>query len=80
MATSGDPTTSGGGPNAIQLYVNPSAKAPAPNKSGAFTQSGCIQDVAGRALTGDFMADDSMTVEMCSSFCSGKGFKMFGLE
>jgi hypothetical protein len=80
MPCPGEPGTLCGGPNAIQLYTNPSVSAPVIKQVGGFRQAGCIQEVNGRALNETMTAGDDMTVEKCSTFCSGGGFKMFGLE
>ena len=80
MPCSGDSTSLCGGPNATQLYSNPSATPAAAKQINGFSQAGCIQEVNGRALNGTMTAGDDMTVEKCSTFCSGGGFKMFGLE
>ncbi|KAK3898928.1 WSC domain-containing protein [Staphylotrichum tortipilum] len=46
----------------------------------AFTRSGCFTDTdaGNRALSGDFLGDDSMTVEVCAEYCST--YQFFGIE
>jgi hypothetical protein len=95
MACGGDASLTCGGPNAIQLFYNPSVVAPAPSSASpsvappaptapasinGLANRGCIQEVQGRALTGDSKASDDMTLEQCGAYCTGKGFSMFGVE
>ncbi|WWC57722.1 uncharacterized protein I303_100256 [Kwoniella dejecticola CBS 10117] len=75
----GDASTTCGGPDALQIYVNPSL-APKTVASNGFSQAGCIQEVSGRALTGASTTDPAMTVAMCTAFCASGGFTMAGVE
>ncbi|WVQ94260.1 hypothetical protein IAU59_001339 [Kwoniella sp. CBS 9459] len=77
MACNGDSSTTCGGPNGLQLYVN---SALAPSNSNGFSQGNCIQEVAGRALTGASITGSDMTVDKCTSYCSAQGFTIAGLE
>lgn len=79
MGCSGDSTSLCGGPNAIQLYENPSL-APAATSLGGFGAKGCVQEVAGRALNGTSTSATDMTVDKCVSFCKDAGFTMAGVE
>ncbi|WWC85442.1 uncharacterized protein L201_000305 [Kwoniella dendrophila CBS 6074] len=79
MACSGDSTTTCGGSNALQIYVNPSL-SPVANAVNGFANSGCIQEVAGRALTGASISASNMTVAVCTSYCQSQGFTMAGVE
>ena len=49
-------------------------------KVGTWDFQGCYleTDNGGRALTGKFLADDDMSLEMCADFCDG--FTYFGVE
>jgi hypothetical protein len=78
MACSGDSTQTCGGPNAIQIYQNPSLATN--TVVNGFTSSGCIQEVSGRALTGASTSASNMTIEKCTSYCSGQRFKYAGVE
>ena len=82
MACSGDSTSTCGGPNALQLYQNPSlAKVAAPaTVINGFSSSGCIQEVAGRALTGLRVDYTDMTIDKCTTACAQAGFKLAGIE
>lgn len=82
MACAADSTATCGGPNAVQLYVNPSLApaAPAATVVNGFTSSGCIQEVSGRALTGMRVDFTDMTLEKCTSACANAGFKYAGIE
>ena len=76
-ACSGDASTTCGGPNALQVYTNGNFKG---SSSGAYTNSGCVQEVDGRLLRGASIAADNMTIETCTSFCQSQGMKIAGLE
>ena len=88
MPCASDATSSCGGPNAIQLYSNPSLAyvapppvvAPAPVVINGFTSSGCIQEVAGRALTSLRVDYADMTIEKCTAACARAGYKLAGVE
>jgi hypothetical protein len=45
---------------------------------GAYSYTGCVNDIDTRLLAGDHTASDTMTIEDCASYCSG--YKYFGLE
>jgi hypothetical protein len=45
---------------------------------GPFKHRGCYNEIGGRALTGSSVANSSMTVELCASFCSA--FQYFSVE
>jgi hypothetical protein len=45
---------------------------------GAYSYTGCVNDIDTRILTGDHTASDTMTIEDCASYCSG--YQYFGLE
>lgn len=69
-----------GGPNRLSLYQNPSL-AYALVQVGQWSKVGCIQEVAGRALTGaSVTADSSMTLDKCTTYCYGLGFAIAGVE
>ena len=70
-------TNTCGGPNALQMYTNGNYKAAS---TGAYVSSGCVQEVAGRALRGASTAGPNMTIDTCTSFCASQGFKIAGLE
>jgi hypothetical protein len=82
MPCANDATSSCGGPNAIQLYSNSALAivAPAPTVVNGFTSSGCIQEVAGRALTGMRVDFADMTIEKCTSACGQAGYAIAGVE
>jgi hypothetical protein len=40
----------------------------------------CIREVAGRALTGAYMASGSMTIQMCLNFCGSKGYQYSAVQ
>jgi len=82
MPCANDATSSCGGPNAIQLYSNPSLAVAAPPviTINGFTSSGCIQEVSGRALTGLRVDFADMTIDKCTAACSKAGFKLAGVE
>jgi len=80
-------------PNVVAASPSPSPSvAPSPSASVAppaptapasingLANKGCIQEVSGRALTGDSLANDNMTLQVCGDYCTGKGFSMFGVE
>lgn len=83
MACAADSTSTCGGPNAIQLYTNAGnvkANNPAPTVIGGYASSGCIQEVAGRALTGLRVDYTDMTIDKCTAACKDAGFKFAGVE
>ena len=80
MPCSGDSTTTCGGPSSLSLYVNPSLAYSVTAVVNGFAKKGCIQEVVGRALTGASTSASNMTLESCTSYCSGLGFSMAGLE
>lgn len=45
---------------------------------GAYSYTGCVNDIDTRLLAGDHTASDTMTIEDCASYCSG--YQYFGLE
>lgn len=88
MACASDSSSTCGGSNALQLYQNPSLAPAAPSTPVAapavvingFTSSGCIQEVANRALTGLRVDDPNMTIDTCTAACGKAGFKYAGVE
>lgn len=73
-----------GGAGVISVWNNtahvPQSNAPTAG-SGKFAYAGCFTDsVAARAINAAYKGDDLMTVEMCGTFCAGKGFKFMGVE
>ncbi|KAI0005187.1 heme peroxidase [Xylariaceae sp. FL0662B] len=85
MICSGDATEYCGAGNRIELYIT-TASQPTPTATLApkstvppYVRIGCYNEVpSGRALTGASYADDAMTLEMCSSNCTG--FTYFAAE
>lgn len=73
----GAPSQTCGGPDALQVYTNANYKSAS---SGAYTNTGCVQEVDGRLLRGASIASDSMTIETCTSFCQSQGMSIAGLE
>ncbi|KXX74595.1 putative fungistatic metabolite [Madurella mycetomatis] len=90
MACGGDPTEFCGAGNRIELYSTTATRTtsatPTPTGSlavkptvGDYVFVGCqTEATAGRALSGNTYADDSMTLESCAAFCNG--FTYFGTE
>lgn len=72
-------TNTCGGPNAIQLFTNANFK-PVTSSSGDFLNTGCIQEVAGRALRGASTASPDMTIDKCTAFCAARSFSIAGLQ
>ena len=77
MPCSGNSANICGGPNALNLYVNPTI---APVVINGYTALGCVQEVAGRALTGLRKDDPNMTQATCIATCTAAGFKYAGVE
>ncbi|WWD03156.1 hypothetical protein V865_001203 [Kwoniella europaea PYCC6329] len=75
----GDSTSTCGGPNALQLYTNPTLALNLQVTNG-YSYQGCIQEVSGRALTGDSIVSENMSIETCTAFCQSEGFTYAGLE
>ncbi|KAK1754788.1 putative fungistatic metabolite [Echria macrotheca] len=91
MSCAGDPTQFCGAGNRLELYMTTatrtsSATVPTPTGTlarkptvGAYTLIGCqTEATASRALTGTAFADDTMTLDLCASFCDG--YLYFGTE
>ncbi len=90
MVCGGDPTEFCGNGNRLELYSTTATRTttatPAPTGTlavrptvGAYTFVGCqTEATAGRALSGNSYADDSMTLDSCATFCSG--FTYFATE
>ncbi len=64
----------------MSLYTNPNAPKPAPATSNGLTSRGCIQEVAGRALTAKRFDYADMTIDKCTAACKGAGYSMAGVE
>ncbi|WWC71473.1 uncharacterized protein I206_105431 [Kwoniella pini CBS 10737] len=45
-----------------------------------WTYSGCYGDAWNRTLAASSKSDDNMTVQLCTSYCSGLGYTLAGLE
>jgi len=75
----GDASTYCGGGNALSLYQNP-ALAKSNIVVNSYASQGCMQEVAGRALTGLSLSQANMTVELCTTACAAGGFTYAGLE
>jgi hypothetical protein len=67
------------GSYAFNLYANPTASGIQAVSNGMAYQ-GCLQEVPGRALTGSSTVSDSMTVDICTSYCKGLNFKYAAVE
>lgn len=82
MMCGGDSLALCGGPNALQLYQNPSYAVSNPMVDGysGYKYQGCIQEVAGRALVGKFADQTDMTVETCIGSCYRAGYAYAALE
>jgi hypothetical protein len=46
----------------------------------SYVKTACVQEVVGRTLRGAGFRNTAMTVEMCTSYCSNKGFAISGVE
>lgn len=79
MACAGDGTEICGGPSRLSMYqVKPSGPAIV-QKAGTFAYKGCYTEATtGRALSAKQSAGASMTVEQCSTVCSG--YQYMGVE
>nr|XP_019007470.1 uncharacterized protein I206_07728 [Kwoniella pini CBS 10737]OCF46251.1 hypothetical protein I206_07728 [Kwoniella pini CBS 10737] len=91
MPCKGDSSSTCGGRNAISLLITDSAlstlsadltTAPLVLPTGwAAASTACIAEPSsGKALTGARWADNSMTVNVCLSYCQNKGFIYAGIE
>jgi hypothetical protein len=74
-----------GGPNAIQLYINPNTNiVPTVALPSGWTRKGCIAEGSyGRALTTDLsntVGASTMSVEGCVQACANAGYTMAGVE
>lgn len=79
MPCSGDPTQNCGGYNAMSVIYNP-AYSYKNTVSNGYVKTACIQEVEGRSLRGAAFRHSAMTVNMCTQYCSARGFSMAGVE
>jgi hypothetical protein len=79
MQCSGQPGTLCGAGNLLSIYRDASFEY-TNTQVGQFAKQGCIQEVAGRALTGASISTGDMSVEKCTAFCADGGFSFAGLE
>jgi hypothetical protein len=84
MPCVGDSTRSCGGRDLLDMYALTNYTVPSiPATVSDYWYKGCYTDwsSSGRALGGASVVNyDSMTLETCAAFCSGKSFSIFGLE
>ena len=72
-----------GGPNRVSLWNNTAVAVQGVVPSvGSYVYAGCyVDNVGGRALaSASYVDPNNMTVENCVAFCSGKGWKLAGVE
>jgi WSC domain len=85
---SGNITTYCGGNALVDIYNNTAFPVPPPPSVepsvGRYYSKGCYKDLVNgqRALTAASFANDSMTPELCGTFCStgGRKYRIFGVE
>jgi hypothetical protein len=63
----------------MNIYSNP-AYSYSNTVVNGYVKTACIQEVVGRSLQGAGFQNPAMTVEMCTSYCSNKGFAISGVE
>jgi hypothetical protein len=82
MACSGDSTQTCGGPSRMNLFkAGTTVQGPANPTVSGWNYTGCWTDnTNGRALGSSTTASSTMTIEMCTSYCGGKGYTMAGVE
>jgi hypothetical protein len=85
MPCGGDSLEYCGGPRLLSVYaLNTTLEPPKPTpaikpKGGPYTYYGCQTEATNmRALSSATTATDSMTLELCESFCAGH--KYWGVE
>lgn len=79
MQCAGQPGTLCGAGNLLSVYRNANFEYTNTAVDG-FAKQGCIQEVAGRALTGASTAGGDMTTAKCTAFCAAGGFAWAGIE
>ena len=66
------------------IYASPLSQqldSRAPTAVSGWTYSGCFKETSGgRALDGNSLFSDTMTVQICATFCTNNGFDIFGVE
>jgi len=81
MACSGSNSEMCDGRSLLTLYRNPSLAPKSVVLPTGWSANGCMADaVDARSLSAYIFANDAMTVELCVSTCSSKGFTMAGTE
>ncbi|EEP77316.1 predicted protein [Uncinocarpus reesii 1704] len=79
MACSGDSSELCGAPYRLSLYKNTEWVPTINPEIPGYNHLGCYNDSASsRALSGTFMYNEAMTVDLCASFCDGANY--FGVE
>ena len=88
QACSGNSTELCGGAGVISIFNNTlstasiAAPGAGPVSTAAGTYVGCVSEGNnnGRTLTGASTSSNNMTLEMCRSFCTSRGFSLSGTE
>ena len=63
----------------MNIYSNPAYSYSNTIVNG-YVKTACIQEVVGRSLQGAGFQNTAMTVEMCTSYCSNKGFAISAIN
>ncbi len=81
MPCAGDSTELCGGPDAINVYYNPSIVPATVNLPAGWSNYGVVSEgYGGRALTYTLWASPTNTIESCSNGCVAAGFTIAGME
>ncbi|WWC59704.1 uncharacterized protein I303_102266 [Kwoniella dejecticola CBS 10117] len=81
MPCAGDSTEICGGPNALNIFINPDLQPATINLPTGWTTYGVVAEgTTGRALTYTLWSDPSNTIESCANGCAALGYSIAGTE
>nr|XP_019008257.1 uncharacterized protein I206_06812 [Kwoniella pini CBS 10737]OCF47038.1 hypothetical protein I206_06812 [Kwoniella pini CBS 10737] len=81
MPCAGDSTEICGGPNALNIFINPDLQPATINLPTGWTTYGVVAEgTTGRALTYTLWSDPSNTIESCANGCAALGYTISGTE
>ncbi|WWC86674.1 uncharacterized protein L201_001551 [Kwoniella dendrophila CBS 6074] len=81
MPCAGDSTEICGGPNALNIFINPDLTPATINLPSGWSTYGVVAEgTSGRALTTTLWSSPTNTIESCANGCAAAGFTIAGTE